>query len=112
MTAELDALLVAVEQEAFGAPWTFQRPGGAPFTAPAVLDRRHVTVSFGEEVAPQSTLRTTLLVRLADMPPGHLPAQGDIARKGVESWQVADVRFDGMGGAMLELSARGGAIYP
>lgn len=112
MTEDLDALLVAVEQEAFGESWTLQRPGGAPFAASAVLDRRHVTVAFGEDAAAQTMLRTTLLVRLADMPAGFLPAQGDIARRGIEAWQVAEVQFDASGGALLILSARGGAVYP
>ena len=112
MSEDLDALLVAAEQECFGRTWTLTRPGGAPAFVPGVFDRRHVEIRFADGAPPQSGMRATLLVRLADMPPGYAPAQGDIAQRGTEVWQVADVQPDAMGGALLVFSARGGAPYP
>jgi hypothetical protein len=112
MPEDLDALLVAAEQQAFGTTWTLTRPGGAPAYVSAVFDRRHVEIQFSDGAPPQSAMRATLLVRLAEMPPGYAPAQGDLAQRGADVWQVADVQPDAMGGAVLVLSARGGAPYP
>jgi hypothetical protein len=112
MAEDLDALLVEAEQEAFGTTWTLTRPGGAPAFVQGVFDRRHVEIQFSDGAPPQSAMRATLLVRLAEMPPGYAPAQGDLAQRATDVWQVADVQPDAMGGALLVLSARGGAPYP
>lgn len=109
---DFDALLGVPCQAAFGSTWALTRPGGAAAYVQGIFDRRHIEIEFSDGAPPQSGMRATLLVRLAEMPPGYTPAQGDLAQLGLDVWQVADVQPDAMGGALLVLSARGGAPYP
>lgn len=82
--------------------------GAEPWTIPAVFDRRHVEVNFGDDGNPITALRTILFVRLADMPDGEPPEQGDTITRGADTWQVMDPQPDAIGAFRLILGAHDG----
>lgn len=104
MDEDLDALLVAEEQAAFGKAWQIARQSVGPWLdLSGVFDRRHVS-SFEGEGAPQSSRHVTLSIRLTDLPPGFgEPRAGDQLRRGGTSWQISACEPDAMGGAVLTL---------
>lgn len=90
--------------ETFGDPVLYQPAGGEPFELPlAVYMAPLETFDIGGGEAVASTTAPTLGVNLSDFPEGVEPAVGDtLVREGI-TWRVADVQFDGVGGAKLPL---------
>nr|WP_314074878.1 hypothetical protein [uncultured Roseococcus sp.] len=113
MDEDLDALLVAEEQAAFGKSWQIARQSAGPWRdLSGVFDRRHVS-SFDAEGAPQSSRHVTLSIRLADLPPGYgEPRPGDQLRRDGASWQISAYEPDAMGGATLTLVVQRGQPSP
>lgn len=111
MAEDLDALLVAEEQSAFGKPWQIARQSAGPWLdLSGVFDRRH-RLALTEDTPAQSVRHVTLVVRLADLPPlfGE-PRVGDQLRRDGVYWQISAYEPDAMGGAVLTLNIRRGQL--
>ncbi|MBW6399986.1 hypothetical protein KPL78_19150 [Roseomonas sp. HJA6] len=79
---------------------------GASFTVPGVFDRQHVEVGFDGDGAPVTAFRTVVYLRLADMPGGHPPQQGDSVVRGGGTWVVAEVQPDAIDAFCLVLGGQ------
>lgn len=113
MSEDLDALLVAEEQRAFGQPWQIARQSAGPWlNLSGNFDRRH-RLALTEDGAPQSTRHVTLSIDLADLPPTFgEPRPGDQLRRQGAYWVISAYEPDAMGGANLTLTARRGQLSP
>ena len=123
MAIDFDIKLVVSATELFGSRVMWSRPGvdEAPITG--IFDRFHLEIGLSERGAPITTNRAQVFVRLDDFPSGNVPQQGDsivVALVGsrhvnadtapsgatMESYQIADIQRDGIGGALLMLTSR------
>lgn len=117
MAVDLDAPARAVlaafgDTAQTGLDWSYTPQGGAPFDLDGMFDEAWSSVEIKEQrfsIAPVSTTKPCLLVRLADFPPGLTPQQGDtLFRKSKNTaYVVADVNPDGFGCFHLPLNETG-----
>lgn len=87
-----------------GRAWTYTAPPPTqPFDIDGIFDEAWATIGIQAvgrgAIAPVSTTKPALLVRLADLPSGVKPQQGDTLRNNVtgQTYSVADAQPDGMG---------------
>lgn len=122
MPLDLGRLTLGPAMRLYGANVLYSRGADPAFPVPAVLDRKHAAVGFGEDGTPVSMLVAQLGVQLAKFPAGFVPEQGDavqvalIGDRQVSAWPLAtgavltdflvkDVQPEGEGGAVLVLEA-------
>lgn len=92
-----------------GKAWTYTPKGAAPFDLDAIYDEAWATIEIRNtrfSMAPVSTTKPCILVRLADFPAGLKPAQFDtvVRNSTCEAYEIADVNEDGFGCAHLPLN--------
>ena len=114
MSVDLDAptraaLAVFGEVAQTGETWTYTPQGGTPFQIDGVFDEAWSSITIKNDrfgIAPVSTTKPCLLVRLADFPSGVTPQQGGglVRGKNAQAYTVADVNQDGFGCAHLPLN--------
>lgn len=93
-----------------GSKWTCTPQGGQPFDIDVIYDEAWATIgvqAMGRgAIAPVSTTKPAILVRLADLPQGVTIKQKDVLRNNAaaQNYSVADAQPDGMGCVRLMLN--------
>lgn len=94
--------LLTACRDVFGLPVVYTPTGGSPVTFQAIIDVNAEIETITAAGIPISTAKTTLSVRLADLP--QTPQQGDLVTISGEGYQVIDYQPDGLGGAKLHIN--------
>lgn len=93
-----------------GSKWTYTPQGGQPFDIDVIYDEAWATIAVQAmgrgAIAPVSTTKPAVLVRLADVPQGVILQQDDALLDHVKArtFTVADTQPDGMGCMRLFLN--------
>ena len=93
---DLGAMLTDDE---FGYEVTYTKATGG--TCNGIFDNEHITVEVGEEGAPVSEQKPTVLIRASDLDSD--PAQGDSLTINGNTYSVFDIQPDGTGAILLIL---------
>lgn len=94
-----------------GKKWTYTPAAGTPYDLDGIFDEAWSSITVQAigrgGIAPVSTTKPAILIRLADCPPASAPLNTDGALKNnvtAQTYSIADTQVDGMGCIRLILN--------